>query len=174
MIFMSLGCLVTFAEGDVKQPVQPANAPMPLSLPMPSMDLPMPKGILPPPGKGPGLGSLPLPPPQLGMPPAFLIRGKEFDLSRVLIENAKVGKEIKIEFLMFDRDPNEKLTSKAYGLPQSASYKVEVSQSAKNSGSAVFNWTPSESDIGVKGIAFEVTNGKESTNRIALFFDVKP
>lgn len=116
----------------------------------------------------------PLPPQIQVPPPALVVRGKEFDLNRVLIESAYVNKEIKVEFLMFDRDPKEKLSSKAYGLPTSALYKFEPSETVKNSASGTFAWTPTEKDIGVRGFAFEVINSKGAVNRIAIFYDVKP
>lgn len=146
------------------------------------MQAPLPSSPPPPPPQAipqAGLQRLQAPPPSPGfpptnVPPALLIRGKEFEMSRVLIENANVNKEVKIEFLMFDRDSKEKLTSKAYGLTPTAKYNIETSDTVKNSAQAVFTWTPTEKDIGTHGFAFEVSNSKDAVNRLAIFFEVKP
>lgn len=153
-----------FSQEDAMQAPLPSSPPPPRAIPQAGLQRPQ---ALPP--SPPGF-------PPTNTPPALLIRGKEFEMSRVLIENANVNKEVKIEFLMFDRDSKEKLTSKAYGLTSfpSAKYNVETSDTVKNSAQAVFTWTPTEKDIGTHGFAFEVSNSKGAVNRIAIFFDVKP
>jgi len=113
------------------------------------------------------------PPPRV-LPPAIFIKGKEGNINRVFVEDAQVGKEVRVEFIMFDIDPNEKLSApKTYGLPQQATFKVETMEVEKNRAAAVLTWTPAESDIGIKAFAIEVANSKGEPNRVALFYNVK-
>jgi len=127
-----------------------------------------------PPG-GPSFGQRPPLPPGLSipMPPVIFIRGREFDQNKIFVESATVNKEIKVEFVIFDRDQKEKISSKAYGLPTGATYNVEVSETAKSSASSIFTWTPQDKNVGVHGIAFEASNSKGDVNRIAIFYEVK-
>lgn len=160
---------VEIPSGDVTTlPSPPPSAP---AQPIP------PQAVSPPPPP-PGQGVIPQPPGGLGfrrnLPPAIFVRGKEGNINRVFIEPASVGKEIKAELIMFDIDPEEKLTQpRTYGLPSGASFKVDSPEGEKNRATAIFTWTPTEKDIGLHGIVFEVANTKNEPNRVALFFDVK-
>lgn len=140
-----------------------------------------PQAVSPPPPPSPPLPSqsaIPQPPGDLGfrrnLPPAIFVRGKEGNINRVFIEPASVGKEIKAELIMFDINPEEKLTQpRPYGLPSGASFKVDSPEGEKNRATAIFTWTPTEKDIGLHGVVFEVANTTNEPNRVALFFDVK-
>lgn len=172
-------------------PIQEAQAPpAPLpaqAVPPPPQATPAPQAApppnIPPQGVAPQAGAnlpsgVPTPPPNLqfrkNLPPAIFVRGKEGNINRVFIEPATVNKEIKVELIMFDIDPNEKLNPpKPYGIPASATFKVESNQVEKNKAVATFTWTPTEKDVGLHAFAFEITNSKNEPNRVALFFDVK-
>ena len=138
--------------------------------------LPQGQAAVPPPSAPPPAGVPP--PPNLqfrkNLPPAIFVRGKEGNINRVFIEPAAVCKEIKVELIMFDIDPNEKLNpAKPYGIPANSSFKVESNEAEKNRATATFTWTPTDKDVGLHAFAFEISNSKNEPNRVALFFDVK-
>ena len=127
-----------------------------------------------PPALLPSAVQPPPPPPPPKIPPALIVRGKEYEMHRVFMDTATVGKEVKIEFIAFDMDPAEALTApKTYWLPDTATMKFEPDIKNKNKGAAVLSWTPTDKDIGVHAFVVELTNGKGASNRIAFFYDVK-
>ena len=196
IVVFSLGSKTVIAQESQNAPVgQPPSGALPARAPAQQVQAPpqaqappqgnqaLPNSYIPPSGAPPGIppgnlgaikAQMPPPFPPRSLPPAIFIRGKEGNINRVFVEDATVGKEVRVEFIMFDIDPNEKLSPpKTYGLPAGASFKVETMEIEKNRAAGVLTWTPAETDTGLHAIAVEVSNSKGEPNRVALFYNVK-
>ncbi len=109
------------------------------------------------------------------IPPAIVLKGKETEyFNKVFIEKAKVGQPITLEFLMFDMDPSETLSSTAYP-KSSVKYDFKLEETAKNRASSVLTWTPKEESKAdtFDVIIVEAKNSKGLVSRIAVAYDVE-
>ena len=115
----------------------------------------------------------PPPAPPQNIPPIILISGKEREsFQKVFIDKVKVGDEINIKLLMFDREPTEDIKVNSYGLPNSAKLNVKKDDKGKNRAEADLTWKPEKSDKGFHTIVIEVLNSKGATSRVSLSYDV--
>lgn len=106
-------------------------------------------------------------------PPIILISGKEREsFQKVFIDKAKIGDEINVKLLMFDREPTESIKINSYGLPDSAKLTIKNDEKTKNRAEANLIWKPSKIDKGFHTIVIEVLNSKGSISRISLSYDI--
>ena len=119
-----------------------------------------------------GANSPSIAPPQ-NIPPIILIAGKEREsFQKVFIDKVKVGDEINVKLLMFDREPTEDIKVNSYGLPASAKLTIKKDDKGKNRAEADLTWKPEKSDKGFHTIVIEVLNSKGATSRVSLSYDV--
>lgn len=107
------------------------------------------------------------------IPPIILISGKEREsYQKVFIDKVKIGTEINVKILMFDRDPKESLKINSYGVPSSSKLDIKKDEKASNRIEANFLWKPSKTDKGFHTFILEAINSKGATGRVSLSYDI--
>lgn len=107
------------------------------------------------------------------LPPIILIAGKEREsFQKVFIDKVKIGNEINVKLLMFDREPTEDIKTNTYGLPSSAKLDVKKDPKGKNRAEGNLSWKPGKTDKGFHTIIIEASNSKGAVSRVSLSYDI--
>lgn len=123
----------------------------------------------------------------IDIPVIAVLNGPKADIlnnERALILDVKQGTQINYNFLITDKDPNQKVVPKALYLPQDATFKLLGTDTIINDNledksfpypmKAIFSWKPTQLNLGFNLVIFQATNSLNLRDRVSVYFYVHP